>query len=43
MVSSNFNAGLSRSVQVRVATREDAENITDIINSAFRSARGVFH
>jgi predicted N-acetyltransferase YhbS len=38
----NLNARLSRSVQVRIAKREDAERITTVINSAFRRAEEFF-
>ena len=32
----------SKSVRVRIAQREDAEEITTVINSAFRAAEGFF-
>ena len=38
----NLNARLSRSLQVRIANREDAERITTVINSAFRRAEEFF-
>ena len=38
----NVDSRESKSVQVRVAQREDAEKITTVINSAFRSAEDFF-
>ena len=42
MASKNPKAQMSSAVQVRIATREDAERIMTVINAAFRSAEAFF-
>jgi len=42
MPALNTNAAVTNAINFRIAVREDAENITNIINSAFRKAEEFF-